>query len=175
MISKELENLMKSSLNDFILTGVLDVSDEIVQFLPDFTLMYLKLDDKYIAFESVEQYSKLKISVVDSIAYHKIDDPDFKYSFVSLLELLVINGTYSSTKINKIDAYNADEQATYFECDAAKVELTNEQTFFFDPCNFWGLTIGDNTVEKKYESNLNNNDVLKRITIVSTKSDDLIN
>jgi len=111
-----------------------------MQFIPDFTLLYLKLDIKYIVFESVNQYSKLKITVADAVSYHKVDDPDFKYINLSLMDFILINGAYASTKINKISIYGAKIEGDSIICDLAALKLSNAQSFIVDPSNFWGIT-----------------------------------
>lgn len=62
----------------------------------------------------------------DSIFYHKIDDPDFKCSFISLVELLLINGTYSSTKVKKIIVYNAKIEKESIKCDVARPAIKSQ-------------------------------------------------
>ena len=141
MIYESLCSLRKEKINDLIITGITDPSEAEMQFLPDFTLLYIETGGKHIVFESVEQYAKLKITIADTITYHKVDDPDFQYINMSLMNLLLINGAYASTIIDTLSFYRAEIGNDYILCDLAVIRFSSNQSFIIDPLNFWGITL----------------------------------
>jgi len=65
-----------NNIEDIYLTGFVDVENGIAQFCHDLRFMYFEINNKYIEFEVVEQFSKLKIRIVDSIEYNFEIDKD---------------------------------------------------------------------------------------------------
>ena len=145
-----LKNVKGKKIIDFILTGDVDTDDDVIDFMSDFTLLAIQLDDKYIIFESVEQYSKICISKSSNLSFHERLDDDCQKAQISLINLLIINGEVSDVTIDKIMLYNCEANNDKIICEAAKILLSNGQIFFFDPSNFWGFTIGGELVEKNW-------------------------
>lgn len=145
--------IIGSKIEDFIITGTSDTDEEIIEFIPDYTLMYFEINNRYLCFESVEQFSKLKLSVTDKINYHEVSDEDFKYSFMSIIDLLLINGIYSTYTIDKVILYNGTIENETIICDAAKITMSSGQTIFFDPSNLRGISIGDSAMESNWIDN----------------------
>lgn len=141
-------------ITDFLLTGNIDPDEEVIEFLPDFTFFTIQFDEKYLTFESIEQYSKIRISEENNLLFHDVKDEDFKKSYVSLINFLVINGEYSNEHIDTIILFNSNSSQGKIVCDAVKIVLSNGQVFFLEPFNFWGFNMGGETVEKNWIDNL---------------------
>lgn len=137
-------------ITDFILTGDVDIDDEVIDFMSDFTLLAIQFDTVYLIIESVEQYSKISISVTSELVLHETKEDGCKKAFISLMNLLIINGEMAEVTIDKIVLYNCSENQERIICEAAKIVLSNGQVFFFEPCNFWGFTIGSELLEKNW-------------------------
>lgn len=143
-----------SAIEDIIIIGILDPEDEVIEFIPDYTSFFIRINQYYLHFESIEQFSKLRVSVVDEIRYHDVSDDDFKHSFLSIANLLLENGLHSNVLINKFELYNCRVEQDCFICDAAKILLSNGQVCFFDPSNYWGICVGDKICEMRWMNNL---------------------
>ena len=66
------------------------------------------------------------------------------------MNLLLVNGEMSKVTIDKIILYNCESKQDRIICEAVKILLSNGQVFFFEPCNFWGFTIGGELLEKNW-------------------------
>ena len=129
-----------NNIEDIYLTGFVDVENGIAQFCHDLRFMYFEINNKYIEFEVVEQFSKLKIRIVDSIEYNFEIDKDVIKAKSSVSEI-VLNDTMSAgNNISTIIFYNLVEECLI--CDAIEIELTNGQIIFLDPSFYFGINIG---------------------------------
>lgn len=151
-----LKNIKGKIITDLIITGDVDIDDEVLDFLSDFTLILLQLEDKYLVFESVEQFSKISISETSELYFHKIVEEGYKKAYISLMNLLVINGKLSDVSVDKIILFNCEHNPENILCEAVKIVLSNGQFFFLDPYNFWGFTIGDDLQEKNWFESMRN-------------------
>ena len=69
MLEKLIRIVKDKNIDDIYLTGFVDIEDGIAQFYHDLRFVYLELDDKYLRFESIEQFSRLRISIVNAINF----------------------------------------------------------------------------------------------------------
>lgn len=76
-----IENLKKlvkgNRIEDILLTGFVDIEDGTAQFCPDYRFIFFEINSKYIEFESIHQFSKLRIKIIDAISYDFEIDEDW--------------------------------------------------------------------------------------------------
>lgn len=140
MILENIKKIInKNSFDDVKLTGITCVEDGIAEFIPDMRYMYFDFNDRIIEFESIEQYSKLRISIVDNI----IHEPGFEDVIPSSMNIsrIVFTNHLSDNKVKGICFFNLEEEQTELICDAVHIKLLNGQDMFLDP-QFIGINIG---------------------------------
>jgi len=152
-----------NNIEDIYLTGFVDVENGIAQFCHDLRFMYFEINNKYIEFEVVEQFSKLKIRIVDSIEYNFEIDKDVIKAKSSVSEI-VLNDTMSAgNNISTIIFYNLVEECLI--CDAIEIELTNGQIIFLDPSFYFGINIGGKEQKQLWKENLKENAIISETLI----------
>ncbi len=137
------------AIDDIFLVGFVDISEGVAQFCHDLRYVYIKFGEKYIELESIEQFSKMRIRIVDSLQYDFEIDEDWMKAYSSVSEL-ILNDTMSiGNKIKNIFFYNLTENI----CDALEICLENGQVLFFDPTFYFGINIGGIKQRKMWEEN----------------------
>lgn len=142
-------------IEDIYVVGFTDIEDGIMEFYSDLERMYFEMSYKYFAFESVEQYSRIKMKITDEISYDYEIDEDMTRARSSVSEI-ILNDTMSEGNImEQIIFYNLDEQQNKDEliCDAIEITLVNGQTLFLDPSYYFGINIGGNRQKELWKLN----------------------
>lgn len=83
------------NIEDIYLTGFVDVEDGIAQFCHDLRFVYFEINSKYIKFESINQFSKLQLKIVDFIEYDFEIDEDMIRAKSSVGEI-ILNDTMAN-------------------------------------------------------------------------------
>lgn len=73
--------------SDVIVGGYTLDGDPSREFLPDMTAVFMWFGDVYLACQSIEQFSKMRLSFCREIFYNKVDD-DVQYGCLSLTHIL---------------------------------------------------------------------------------------
>lgn len=118
----KIQNLLKEKvITDIISVGFVDIENNIAQFYSNPQWLYFEFDDYYIKFESIEQFSKLKIQFSDSINYSYEIDEDMVKAKSSIIDLVLISSMVSGNNINEICFVNINsEEDEFIVCDALK-------------------------------------------------------
>lgn len=148
------------NIEDIYLTGFVDVENGEAQFYYDLRFMYFEVDSKYIKFESINQFSKLSIEIVDSITYDSDIDEDMIGAKSSISQIILNDTMAVGNSIDTIIFHNLEEQEKLI-CDAIEILLANGQIIFLDPSFYFGINIGGE--EQKRIWNLNRKDDVKDI------------
>ncbi len=67
MLEKLTVLFKNEAIQDIYVLGFVDIEDGKADFSLDMRCYYLELGDQYIELESIEQYSKLSVKIVDSV------------------------------------------------------------------------------------------------------------
>lgn len=152
------KNLAKNNnIEDVYLTGFVDIEDGIAQFYPDLRFIYFEINSKFIEFESINQYSKLRIKVVSSVNHNFEIDKDMTKGKASVSEIILTQDGAIGNCIDNIKFYNLEKKQEELICDAIEIKLKNEQVIFLDPSFYFGINIGGYEQKKIWQSNLYNN------------------
>lgn len=146
----------ENKIEDIYLTGFVDIEDGIAQFYHDLRFIYFDVNSKYIEFESINQSSKLKIKIVDSIAHNFEIDEDMMMAKSSVSEIILRDTMANGNDIDDITFYNLEEQEELI-CDAMEIKLVNGQVIFLDPSFYFGINIGGNEQKQMWKCNLKDN------------------
>ena len=141
------------NIEDIYLTGFADVENGVVQFYPDLRFMYFEFGTKYMEFESIDQFSKLSIKIVDSIAHNFEIDEDMMKAKSSVSEIILRDTMAIGNDIDTITFYNL-EQKKELICDAMEIKLVNGQIIFLDPSYYFGINIGGDEQKQVWKLNL---------------------
>jgi len=76
MINKLKRLILENCLDDIYLTGFVDIEDGIAEFYSEKRFLYFKFGDQFIEFESIDQFSRLRISIVNSVRHEFEIDED---------------------------------------------------------------------------------------------------
>ncbi|SFE87016.1 hypothetical protein SAMN04487969_108141 [Paenibacillus algorifonticola] len=125
------------------LLGFVDTEDGVADFCPNTRYYYFEVGEKYIEFESINQYSKLSVRIVDSIRYQFEIDEDMlpcktSVSQIILTDSMSAKNTVKSFVINGIES-NDNQQIV---CNSLQLNLNNGQELFIDPSFYYGINIG---------------------------------
>lgn len=146
-----------NDIEDIYLTGFVDIEDGVAQFYHDLRFMYFEVNSKYIEFESINQFSKLRIKIVDSVGHNFEIDEDMMKGKSSVSEIILRDTMANGNNINNITFYNLEEQEEELICDAMEIKLVNEQVIFLDPSYYFGINIGGNEQKQIWKFNLKDN------------------
>lgn len=162
---EQLKDFIKDKeLIDIILVGFVDINDGETQFYPDLRFMYFEFPSGLIEFESVEQYSKLKLRIQKSIRYNFEIDEDMVKGKSSIGDIVLEDSMDSRNIIKDLVFYNLEYKCSELICDALEIILINEQTIFLDPSYFFGINIGGIRQKERWEINLENGfQIIKQI------------
>lgn len=156
MIEDLKRTLKDNNIEDIYLTGFVDIENGIAQFYHDLRFIYFELSSRYIEFESVNQYSKLRIKIVDSISYNYEIDEDMIRGKSSVSEVILSDTMAKGNSIDNIVFYNLEEQEELI-CDAIEINLVNGQVIFLDPSYYFGINIEGKEQKQKWKINLEEN------------------
>lgn len=153
---EELVDIFKSgSIQDIYLLGFVDIEDGVADFCPDMRYYYFEVGEKYIELESINQYSKLSVRIVDSIRYQFEIDEDMlpckmSVSQIILTDSMSAKNTVKSFVINGMES-NDNNQIV---CNSLQLNLDNGQELFIDPSFYYGINIGGAEQRKFWNENL---------------------
>lgn len=164
----KIQNVLKEKvITDIISVGFVDIENDIAQFYPNPQWLYFEFDDYYIEFESIEQFSKLKIRFSDSINYSYEIDEDMVKAKSSIIDVVLISSMMLGNDINEICFSNIDfEDDEFIICDALKLILSNGQIIFLDPSFLFGIAIGKEDQEAFWKNNLNSDYIINETNII---------
>ncbi len=139
-----MNNLLHKPIDDMLITGHTDITDNILEFMPDYKSYFFKISGKFLRIESHEQYSKLKFDICDNLTWNEYpDEDDYKNSFSSIAGILLKGYYYSDISIEKINLFNCTMSDSCYICEYAEIILSDGQTIKFDPLHYWGIGIND--------------------------------
>lgn len=151
---EDLKRMIKDkSIEDIYLTGFIDIEKGMAQFYHDLRFIYFEIDSKYLEFESINQFSKLKIKIVDSVQHNYEIDEDMMKAKTSISELILNDTMSNGNDIGRIIFYNLEEEDELI-CDAVEMKLVNGQVIFLDPSYYFGINIGGEEQKQIWKSNL---------------------
>lgn len=144
---------------DIISVGAVSTDERIVDYYPDLRILYIKLNDGYIMFLSIEQYSKMQVKFVDKLEYEYEIEESMSYARSSILDIVLIGRDMEGNRINNILYYEKEENVNNSDaiyCKACEIVLENGQIIFLDPGFLCGISIGG-VEKKKYYLSCNSN------------------
>lgn len=149
---EEIKKVIQNSfLDEIYLTGFVDFEEkELSEFVSNSDYLIFEFGKQLIKIQSVEQYSKISVSKVNSIQID-IELEDVKPA-KSRISGIIFNNPLIDNKIVDIEFYNLKVNSTELLCDAMGFTLSNDQMIFIDP-SFLGINIGDLKVKKLWENN----------------------
>lgn len=153
-----IEFLKNNEITDIILVGFADVEKGIYEFYPNLKYLYIEMGTKYVALESVNQYSLLKFCIKDDLCFEYEIDEDMLKAKSSIAELVLDDTMAVGNNIKEIVFYdlNTDE----LTCAAMELVLGNGQIIFIDPSFYFGINVGGERQKRMWEENyLNYNKV----------------
>ena len=155
-----MENLIKTvknnNIEDIYLTGFVDIENGIAQFYHDLRFIYFQINSKFVEFESINQFSKLKINIVDSVQLNYEIDEDMIRAKASISEIVLSDTMAKGNDIDNIIFYNLEKEDELI-CDAVEIELVNGQVIFLDPSYYFGINIGGKEQKQLWKINLKEN------------------
>lgn len=122
------------------------------EFLPDMTAVFMRFGDVYLACQSIEQFSKMRLSFCREIFYNKVDD-DVQYGCLSLTHILESDFDLGDFFIKEIVLFDPVQKNGELACTAVCFELSNGDCFFLDPEFPWGIKPGGRKLYEKWLEN----------------------
>lgn len=146
---------LEQPITDIISTGVVNIENKSSEFLPDLRILHFEISDKFVVFEAIEQFSKIKISVSEKLKYYDVNDEDMPECHMSLANIVLWDIYDKGNRVTEIYLYDQrSEDTESIICDAVKIKLQSGQTLFLDPAYIFGINIGGNSLEKRWFDNL---------------------
>ena len=154
---RDIKKIVKdNNIEDIYLTGFVDIEDGIAQFYHDLRFIYFEINSKYIEFESINQFSRLKVKIVDSVEHNFEIDEDMIKAKSSVSEIILNDTMANGNDIDNIVFYNLEEQEELI-CDAIEINLVNGQVIFLDPSYYFGINVGGKEQKQMWKLNLKEN------------------
>ncbi|WP_027624760.1 hypothetical protein [Clostridium lundense] len=150
-----------NDIKDIYLTGFVDIEDGVAQFYPDLRFIYFEINSKFIEFESINQYSKLKIKIVNLVNHNFEIDEDMMKGKASVSEIILTQDGAIGNCIDMMKFYNLEEKEEELICDAVEIKLKNEQVIFLDPSFYFGINIGGIEKKEVWRVNFNEKTLIK--------------
>lgn len=153
---EKLKDIFKNSLiQDIYVVGFADIEDGIANFYPDMRFYYFEVGEQILELESIDQYSKLSVNIVDSIRYKFEIDEDMipcktSVSQIILTDSMSTKNIVKSIIINGMELCNKEK----IICDSIQLNLNNGQELFIDPSFYFGINIGGTEQRKFWLENL---------------------
>lgn len=168
-----LSDFINYPITDIISTGIVSIENRSAEFLPDLRILHFEIAGKYVVFESIKQFSEIKISVSEKLRYYDVDDEDMLKSYMSIANIIlwdIYDRGNKTAEIYLYDQKSKDNKSII--CDAVKINLLNGQTIFLDPKYYFGINIGGSDQEKRWFDNLDK-DERKNVQIKIITADDV--
>jgi hypothetical protein len=166
---ESMKQLFKNNpLSDVYLAGYIDIEDGIADFSSDLRFLYFEFGEKLIEFESINQYSKLSLKIVDSVQYHFEIDEDMLPGRSSVRHIILTDSMSATNFVKSAICYNMEVVDKQLICDGLQVSLINGQEIFLDPSFYFGINIGGLEQKKFWFENLINNSSPKETVIKIT-------
>jgi hypothetical protein len=159
MIDKIIKILEKNKIEEILFTGCFDEEDK--DFIINKNYLFFETESKYICFEAIEGYSKLKIYLTTSIEYNNQVE-DLIDGAVKVGDLVFVNPLSSNRKTSTVTFINLQNEVEYLTCNALYFELINGEFIFLDP-SFLGIKIGGKQQKIFWESNLDPEQVCQEV------------
>ena len=138
MFAEFLKNLSNNNLEEIYYTGCFDLEDR--DFIMNTNYLFLKIGIHYINFEACETYSKLKITLSETINY-KNEVEDWIDGKIKVSELVFVDSLIDSRAFKKVSFVNLQKSESYLISDVVCFEFKNGEILFIDP-SFFGIKIG---------------------------------
>lgn len=166
MLDNLVDIFKSGSIQDIYLLGFVDIEDGVADFCPDMRCYYFAVGEKYLEFESINQYSKLSVRIVSSIRYQFEIDEDMlpcktSVSQVILTDSMSAKNTVKSFIINGLELNDTQQLV----CNSLQLNLDNGQELFIDPSFYYGINIGGVEQRKFWIENLTDDTKLDEIVI----------
>lgn len=140
MINTFFDKIKQEKIIDILVCGLVDIENGIAEFIPMTDDIYFEFETKIIKFESVEQYSKLKIKYVNTLTY-RFEDEDM-YLANSSISKVVLTNILADILINSVEIYGGEQIDNELICYGASFHLSTGQELFIDPGFSDGIGIG---------------------------------
>ncbi|AIQ48261.1 hypothetical protein R70723_21845 [Paenibacillus sp. FSL R7-0273] len=152
----QIQTIMKNHhLHEIFSVGVVDLEETgLAEFVTLMDRLFFEFGEVLIKMETIEQYSKLALTAVNSIQF-EVDLEDVILAKARIGNF-VFNNPLTDNKVAEIVLYNMENKAEELICDALKIVLLNQQEIFIDP-SFLGINIGGPEVEAIWRYNLADN------------------
>ncbi|PAD30900.1 hypothetical protein [Paenibacillus sp. 7523-1] len=159
MALDQIKGIIRDNIFDDVhLIGFMDQEDnKPAEFVANTEQFFLEFGDHFIKIETIEQYSKIAISVVSDIQVN-IDLEDVLPA-KSKIGSVIFNNPLATNKVSKLLLFSMEVESEVVICDALKLVLSNKQEIFFDP-SFLGLNVGSSEVEKFWRENQKQDSIL---------------
>lgn len=139
-----LSTIIGKELTDIYTVGFIYLEEEHNEFTPDLRWIYFEFEDVLVEFESIEQYSRLKVEKVMDVRYLFESDEDMIKVKSSIKELILISSILVNNIVKDIELMDGTEN----NCAAAKIVLENGQIIFIDPSFPYGIGVGGKEQEE---------------------------
>ncbi len=155
MLEKIKKILINHTLDDIYLTGFVDIDEDgTAEFHSMMRFLYFEFGDQLIEFETIDQYSRLRITMVDSVRHEFETDESVILAKSSIDEVVLIDTMSAGNKIANLCFYNFEVSEGELLCDALHMKLVNGQDLFLDPSFYFGINIGGLEQKHFWEENL---------------------
>jgi hypothetical protein len=150
--------LCRNPIEDIVTVGFVDLSDAILKYYPRLKWIYFEFANFFMEFESIEQYSKLRVKFAESITVQGDLEDGMRETISSVIDIVLTGGEMACGKdVKRMIFFNLICSGEAFICDALKIILTNDQILFLDPTFVHGISFGGASQEQCWKENFTSN------------------
>ena len=146
-------NLGDLTITDIIKVGFIDLEDDVLEMTIMNDTLFVEFNDTFLKFTSIEQYSKLKIEIVEVVSFDFDMIEDVKPAKVSV-STIILTDTMADNTIDFLEIYSPTIKDEYIICDSVSIHLVCKQEIFVDPTFYFGLNVGGAGQKDKWLENL---------------------
>lgn len=139
-----LSAIIGKQLTDIYTVGFIYLEEKQIEFTPDLKWIYFEFEDILLEFESIDQYSRLRMEKVLEVRYRFECDEDMIKVKSSIIEFVLVSSMLANNIVKDIELKGGTEK----NCSAAKIILENGQIIFVDPSFPYGIGVGGREQEK---------------------------
>ena len=153
----KLTNLLKTTeFTDIYFVGYIDGEETPTVFHPALEILYLEFEDCFLRLQSVEQYSRVHLTLTAEIDFDfpfDIEEEDVPTS-ASMGDSLLDGTTMTTHKVTKVRLFGLADRDDLIDCEALELTLSTGQILFVDPTYEFGFKLGSAAQEQVWSENL---------------------
>src|SRR5262249_40379115 len=134
--------IQSNTITDIFIVGYIDYCGATKQFHPMLENIYIELGQQLLRCSSIEQYDKLRMTLVEKITCDFEIDDDDEFCIISISQMYLLNSHVPNyiTSLHVFVNGECHPQEGVFKC--AGLGIGDHDYLFLDPTHIFGIHLG---------------------------------